>query len=111
MSVLDLVGGFTALVGSCLVAIGALGLIRFPDAYARLNAVTKAATLGVVLVMMGVLCLMPSWPAAAALLLASALQLFTSPVGGFALGHAAYRSGTPLASETVYDEYADPDKS
>jgi multicomponent Na+:H+ antiporter subunit G len=94
-------------LGVGLVATAALGLVRFPDAYSRLSAVTKAATLGLCLTLIGVLVLDPSWSNAVKVLLAVALQFVTSPVGGFALGRAAYRSGSPLAPNSSYDELAD----
>ncbi len=103
-SPLDLVGYVVAGLGVALIALGSLGLIRFPDAYSRLSAVTKAATLGVCLVLLGVAALLPSWPVAVTVVLAVVLQLVTSPVGGYALGRAAYRSGSPLAPSSRYDE-------
>jgi multicomponent Na+:H+ antiporter subunit G len=107
MTVLDVLGGVLVVAGAGLVALAGVGLLRFPDAYSRMNAVTKAATLGVVLVLLGSLVFKPSWQSAAAVLAAVALQLFTAPVGGFALGRAAYRAGTPLGSATRYDELED----
>lgn len=98
------IGYGLVVLGVGLVAVAALGLIRFHDAYSRLSAVTKAATLGVCLTLLGVLVLDPSVSNAVKVLLAVALQFLTSPVGGFALGRAAYRSGSPLAPESLYDE-------
>lgn len=97
-------GHALVVVGVALIGIGALGLLRFPDAYSRLSAVTKAATLGLCLTLLGVLVLDPSWSNGVKVLLAVALQFVTSPVGGFALGRAAYRSGSPLAPGSRYDE-------
>ncbi|WP_409328593.1 monovalent cation/H(+) antiporter subunit G [Trujillonella humicola] len=105
--VLDVLGALLVAGGVFLIAVAAIGLLRLPDAYARMNAVTKAASLGVVLAMAGALLITPSWFAVVKLLLAIALQLVTAPVGGFALGRAAYRAGTPLASETRFDELGD----
>ncbi len=105
--VIDVLGGLLVAAGVFLVAVAALGLLRFPDAYGRMNAVTKAASLGVVLILGGALFIAPSWFAVVKLLLAIALQLVTAPVGGFALGRAAYRAGTPLAPVTGYDELGD----
>ncbi|MGF1646387.1 MAG: monovalent cation/H(+) antiporter subunit G [Kineosporiaceae bacterium] len=92
--------------GVALFAVAAVGLVRFPEAYSRLSAVTKAATLGVCLVLAGVLAVDPTWRAAVAVVLAVALQLVTSPVGGYALGRAAYHTGTPLAPAARYDHLA-----
>lgn len=108
MSALELVqagvGYALVVLGVSLLAIAGLGLVRFPDAYSRLSAVTKAATLGVCLTLLGVLVLDPSWSNGVKVLLAVGLQFVTSPVGGFALGRAAYRSGSPLAPGSRYDE-------
>lgn len=93
-------------LGVALFAVAAVGLVRFPDTYSRLSAVTKAATLGVCLVLVGVLVVDPTWRAAVAVVLAVALQLVTSPVGGFALGRAVYHTGTPLAPGARYDDLA-----
>ncbi|AYY15184.1 monovalent cation/H(+) antiporter subunit G [Actinobacteria bacterium YIM 96077] len=87
--------------------MAAIGLVRLADVYSRLSAVTKAATLGVVLVLGGAFCLEPSWKSFFVVGLAAFLQFFTAPVGGFALGRAAYRAGSPLAPQTQYDELDD----
>ncbi|AFI83916.1 cation:proton antiporter [Methylophaga nitratireducenticrescens] len=41
--------------GVCFFVAGTVGLIRFPDAYSRLHAVTKADTLGLGLVIFGLI--------------------------------------------------------
>ncbi|GIJ77787.1 multicomponent Na+:H+ antiporter subunit G [Micromonospora phaseoli] len=91
-------------LGTALIAIGAVGLIRLPDVYHRMNSVAKAASLGVSCVLLGVLLLIPGVRTAVVVLVAVGLQLFTAPIGGYALARAAYRSGAPLAAVTRYDE-------
>jgi len=102
------VAGALLATGAALMAVAALGLVRLPDVYHRMNAVAKAASLGLVCVLLGVLVLMPSWRNAAVIGAAVLLQLFTAPVGGFALARAAYRAGAPLARITCYDRLAGP---
>lgn len=106
MSPADLIGGVLVALGVGLIAAAGLGLIRLPDAYCRMSAVTKAASLGVVFVLLGALVLAPSWDNALKVGLAVTLQLLTAPVGGFAIGRASYRAGAPLTAETGYDELA-----
>ena len=103
---LQVLGYLLAASGILLFVVASIGLVRFPDAYSRMSAVTKAATLGVVLVLLGVLVIDPTWHAAVAVLLAVALQLVTSPVGAFALARSAYHTGSPLAPSSQYDELA-----
>lgn len=105
LELLQTVLGAASLAGGCLLfVVAAIGLIRLPDAYTRLTAVTKSATLGICLLFVGVLVLDPSLSAAIKLLAAIALQLITAPVGGFALSRATYRAGVPLPPNLRYDE-------
>ncbi|WP_326552805.1 monovalent cation/H(+) antiporter subunit G [Micromonospora sp. NBC_01813] len=93
--------------GTLLIGITAVGLLRLPDIYNRMNAVAKAASLGLILILLGVLVLLPSPRTAVVVTLAILLQLVTAPVGGYALARAAYRSGTPMAAESRFDALAD----
>lgn len=111
MIVVTVLGGLLVAAGVLLMLIAGLGLIRFSDAYSRMSAVTKAATLGVVFVLAGVLVLEFTWVNAVKLLVAIALQLATAPVGAFAMGRAAYRAGTPLSERTHYDHLGGPGRS
>ncbi|SCG46998.1 multicomponent Na+:H+ antiporter subunit G [Micromonospora coxensis] len=95
------------LVGAGLIAVSALGLLRLPDVYNRMNAVAKAASLGVVCVLLGVLVLVFDARSAVVVAVAIGLQLVSAPVGGYALAVASYRAGSPLAPVTRYDDLAD----
>lgn len=106
-TVQTVLGAACLAAGVALFVVAAVGLIRFPDAYTRLTAVTKSATLGICLILLGVLILDPGVAAAVTLLLAIALQLMTAPVGGFALSRATFRSGAPLPPGVQYDELAE----
>jgi multicomponent Na+:H+ antiporter subunit G len=100
MTVLQVLAGTLIGFGTFLIAVAVVGLIRLPDAYNRTNAVAKAAALGVVCVLLGVLAWTPGTRAALAVLPAIALQLFTAPLSGYAVGRAAHRSRAPLTPLT-----------
>jgi multicomponent Na+:H+ antiporter subunit G len=102
-------GQVLVVLGVALVAVGALGLLRLPDAYSRANAVTKAAALGLVLLLAGAALLVPGVEATAVLLVAAALQLFTVPLAGYAVGVAAHRSGAPFDPRTRQETGQDRD--
>ncbi|MET0189014.1 MAG: monovalent cation/H(+) antiporter subunit G [Pseudonocardia sediminis] len=101
------VAGILIGLGVVLTGIGAIGMLRLPDVYTRANGVTKAASLGMVVLLLGVLVLRPGPGAFVTVLAAIVLQLFTVPIAGFAIGGAAYRSGVPRAPETHHDEVTD----
>lgn len=94
--------------GTLLIGITAVGLLRLPDIYNRMNAVAKAASLGLTLILLGVLTLLPSPRTAVVVTVAILLQLLTAPVGGYALARAAYRSGTPMSAQSRFDDLAEP---
>lgn len=101
---LDILGGIAIGIGTAFMVTSGVAVLRLDDVYSRINAVTKAATLGVILILLGSFLLMPGWDTAWKIVLAVALQLLTSPVGSFAVGRAAYRSGAPLSSKTNFDD-------
>ncbi|HKM45569.1 MAG TPA: monovalent cation/H(+) antiporter subunit G, partial [Dysgonamonadaceae bacterium] len=53
MSLQDAFSIFLILVGTLLMVISAIGIIRLPDFYLRMSAITKAATLGLFLLLIG----------------------------------------------------------
>ncbi len=54
-AVLDLVSIAAISAGAFFYLAGTIGLLRFPDAYTRLHALTKADNLGLALVVIGLL--------------------------------------------------------
>jgi multicomponent Na+:H+ antiporter subunit G len=52
---LDVFSIVAIVVGAFFYLAGTVGLLRFPDAYTRLHALTKADNLGLVLVVIGLL--------------------------------------------------------
>lgn len=89
------------------MVLAGVGLQRFPDIFARMHAATKAATLGLLLVLAGVALQLSSPGDVAKLMLVAILMFVTAPVGAHMVGRAAYRSGTELSSETSVDELAE----
>ncbi len=95
-------------LGTFFVALGAVGLLRLPDVYSRMHAVTKATTLG----MGGLL-------GASAIfflshghyvwgeLLTLWLVFLTNPVGGHMIAKSAYLIGVPMADVSILDEFGE----
>lgn len=52
-SFMEWAGNIFLLAGLCFFIAGTVGLLRFPDVYSRLHAVTKADTLGLGLIVVG----------------------------------------------------------
>ena len=88
---MNLLGDIFLLIGGAFIALGSLGLIRMPDGYNRLQAGTKAATLGTVAVLLGIGFHHPDWWAK--LLVVAGFVLFTNPVGSSTIARAALKTG------------------
>jgi len=93
-----LIGSLFLIIGCAFIAIGSLGLLRMPDVYNRLQAGTKAVTLGAMSVFIGVGFHHPDWWAK--LLVIAGFVLFTNPVGSSTIARSARLTGIqprPLA--------------
>ena len=69
MTLSDYISLVLLLVGAFFFLAGTVGLLRFPDIYTRLHALTKADNVGLGLVVIGLIIQAPSWAAAGKLLL------------------------------------------
>jgi multicomponent Na+:H+ antiporter subunit G len=79
--------------GAAFFLVGALGLLRFPDAYTRLHALTKADNLGLGLIVLGLLPGAGSLAGAVKLLLIWLLVLLASACAGYLIARTARRRG------------------
>ncbi|MDR3369892.1 monovalent cation/H(+) antiporter subunit G [Rhodoferax sp.] len=52
-SALNILGGVLLVAGSVFLLLGGLGLVRMPDVFNRIQAGTKATTLGTMLTLSG----------------------------------------------------------
>ena len=105
--VVEVIVSVLLLSGAALTLLGAIGLHRFPDVFARMHAATKPATLGLALVLTGVLAAgdLPTG-ARAKLVIAIVFQFLTAPVGSHMIGRAAYRAGSEGVDGFVRDDMA-----
>ncbi|WP_456399922.1 monovalent cation/H(+) antiporter subunit G [Mesoaciditoga sp.] len=88
--------------GVFFLFLGALGIFRLPDVFNRLQAGTKATTLGVVSTSIGVGLIAKGW-----ILFAVALAIFllmTNPISSHAIARASYRVGVKKYPQTDPDE-------
>ncbi|MBN1467073.1 Na+/H+ antiporter subunit G [candidate division KSB1 bacterium] len=92
-------------VGTLFLFLGNLGVLRLPDVYNRIQAGTKATTLGAFLTIMGVGIMEPSffWKT----VLIALFVLVTNPISSHAIARASYKSGVPLCEKSVVDKIKD----
>ena len=102
---MELLGGLLLVAGAAFLLLGGLGLVRMPDLFNRIQAGTKATTLGTLLSLAGAACLQPEW--GLKLLLIGLFILFTNPLSSQVLARAAHRIGTEKSPGTTVDRLAE----
>lgn len=100
----DLAGAISILLGAVLALVGAIGLVRLPDIFARMHAATKPQTLGLLLILVGLALNVRTWASVATLLIVVGAQALTAPVTAHILGRAGYRTGISEDDLLHHDE-------
>jgi multicomponent Na+:H+ antiporter subunit G len=108
MEILKIAGALVTLVGSLFLFLGALGIVRMPDLYNRMQAGTKATTLGTILTLLGIGIYHPAWLGRMVLLVI--FVAITNPLSSHALARAAHFIRVPLAKGSVCDTLADDEE-
>ena len=93
MGLLDILTGVLLVVGTVFFAAGSLGVLRFPDVYTRLHALTKADNLGLGFIVIALSLQADSVLVAAKLILIWALVRVAGATASYVVSRAARRSG------------------
>jgi len=91
--IIDAVTTIFLLVGALFFLAGTLGLLRFPDVYTRLHALTKADNVGLGLIIIGLMLQSDSWLIAAKLLFIWFLVLLAGAGVAHLIASAAQKRG------------------
>jgi multicomponent Na+:H+ antiporter subunit G len=91
---LDLLSVVAISAGALFYLAGTVGLLRFPDAYTRLHALTKADNLGMALVVIGLLPQVGGLLAGLKLVLVWLLVMLSSAAVSQLIARSARRRGT-----------------
>jgi multicomponent Na+:H+ antiporter subunit G len=91
--ILDIVTALCLLAGSVSMLIGGYGLLKMPDVFARMHAAGMVDTLGLGLIMVGLMFQGGFTLITFKLFLIIAFVLYTSPVVTHALAHACLNHG------------------
>ncbi|WP_290966600.1 monovalent cation/H(+) antiporter subunit G [Gracilimonas sp.] len=108
----DLMIDFTSILtivfvvaGIFFLLVGSIGIIRLPDFYSRTHATSKSDTLGMILVIIGLIIFEGLTINSGKLVLVLLFILLANPVGAHALARAAYNSGLkPLFPDNKKDK-------
>ena len=94
-----------AVIGLAFSLSGAVGIVRMPDLYTRIQCSSKNVTMGALPLLMAVVVqkgVVSTYGSRA--LLVAVLVLVINPLAAHALARAAYRSEVPMWSGAVVDQ-------
>lgn len=102
----DITIGILASFGAIFVFLAAVGMIRMPDTYLRISVTTKAATLGIGLLLVAAAVYFEDLSITTKVLAIILFILLTAPVSAHLIGRASYFSGVKLWKNSVLDDLA-----
>jgi multicomponent Na+:H+ antiporter subunit G len=100
----DIATGLLWMVGSSFAFLAALGVVRMPDVFTRMQASTKASTLGLGCLLIGAALQFADVASLIRVVSIGAFTLLTTPVSAHVIARASYLADIPLWSGTVLDE-------
>lgn len=100
----DLVTLVLLFAGAFFLLLAGVGVLRMPDLFSRMQAATKAATLGAGLMLLAVATHFDDLGTTIRAVLVAAFFFLTAPVAAHMIGRAAYFIGVPLWEGTITDE-------
>ena len=102
--VIEIATGMLWIVGSAFALLAAVGVLRMPDVFTRMQASTKASTLGLGCLLIGAALQFGDVSSVILLFSIGAFLLLTTPISAHVIARASYLAGVPLWAGTVLDE-------
>jgi multicomponent Na+:H+ antiporter subunit G len=90
--------------GATLAVLAAVGVLRMPDLFTRMQAAAKASTMGLGCLLIGTAIEFGDSATTAKAISIAAFIMLTSPVAAHVVARAAYLTDVPLWSGTAVDE-------
>ncbi|MCD5409332.1 MAG: monovalent cation/H(+) antiporter subunit G [Methanocellales archaeon] len=92
-------------IGTFFFFVGTIGLLRLPDVYTRLHAATKCDTLGLGMILMGIILYEGATLTSVKMVFIIGFVFLTNPTAAHAIARAAYKHGIGLWEKSVVDMY------
>lgn len=91
-------------VGVVFMLVAAVGIVRMPDLFLRMSAVSKAASLGIACILVAVAVDFGDLGVSLRAVAAALFVMLTAPVASHMIGRAGYITGVPLWQGTTRDD-------
>jgi multicomponent Na+:H+ antiporter subunit G len=107
MTITDVIVMVLVVLGAAFNLLAAIGIVRMPDLYTRMQSATKAGTLGVACLVLAAAVHFRVALVAVEALLVIILLFITAPIASHLIARAAYVIGVPMWSQTERDDLRD----
>lgn len=104
MSVQDWLSALLMAIGTLLLLIAAVGVLRMPDLFLRMSATSKASSLGAGCLLLAVAVSAAEFSVTVRAVLGVAFLFLTAPVASHMIGRAAYLLKVPMFEGMVCDD-------
>ena len=100
----DTISAVLLILGATFMLLAAVGVVRMPDLFTRMQTTTKSATLGAGCMLLAAAFYFGELGVTTRALAVIAFLFLTAPVAAHMIGRAAYFVGVPLWERTIVDE-------
>jgi multicomponent Na+:H+ antiporter subunit G len=107
VTAIDIIVMVLVVLGAAFNLLAAIGIVRMPDLYTRMQSATKAGTLGVACLVLAAAFHFRVALVAVEALLVIVLLFVTAPIASHLIARAAYVIGVPMWSQTERDDLRD----
>ena len=106
----DTIIAILATLGALFALLAGVGLVRMPDLYLRISVTTKAATLGIGLLLIGAAIYFGDISITTRVLAIIFFILLTAPVGAHLIGRSSYFTGVKMWDKSIRDDLEGKDQ-
>ena len=107
----DVVTAILWVTGSAFALLASVGVLRMPDVFTRMQASTKASTLGLGCLLIGAAVQLGDLACFIRVGSIGGFILLTTPVAAHVIARASYLADVPLWDGTVLDERRDAERA
>lgn len=101
----DIISSVFIFIGVMFIVISGLGLLRFPDFYIRISAVTKAITLGITFILLGIGIHFNDVLIGSKIIAIILFMLLISPISSHIIARVATKNKVPFWERTNLNEF------
>ena len=100
----ELLSTIFIIIGTVFIIIASVGILKLPDFYIRMSAITKAGTVGVGFIALGIAIYFNDLSISIKSFVINSFMMVTAPVAAHIIARAAYRQGIPFWGKNLVDE-------